>query len=240
VRGLSAGEVAGEAEPAAPAEQVSGGQDHLEPGGVGVEAGEGHAFEPAVLQVADVVLDLGVATVSGFEGERIADAVGQHDLVAPAVVVPEPQLSARVGAFAAHDRPCPLRPAGQGHVELSDLGPASPSVSGEVLGGLPGVEGRLSARRPSSTSGSIRSKVRHTVAAEATSPNRPGWSRNAARSATQRPPPANITATCVRSRPRSWTGERSPVVGTAAEYLAGNPTRSASSPSRCRPANDTV
>jgi len=39
------------------------------------------------------------------------------------------------------------------------------------------------------------SKVRQIVAAEATSPNTSGWSRNAAMSATQRPPAASITAT---------------------------------------------
>jgi hypothetical protein len=61
------------------------------------------------------------------------------------------------------------------------------------------------------------SKTRQIVGAEATSPNNAGWSRNAAMSATQRPPPASIAATCTSRRPRSWTGARSPAGGTAAE-----------------------
>jgi hypothetical protein len=84
------------------------------------------------------------------------------------------------------------------------------------------------------------SKARQIVAAEATSPNKAGWSRKAAMSATQRPPPASITATCTNNLPRSWTGARSPAGGTAVENPAINPRRSASEPSRCSPANEAT
>jgi hypothetical protein len=83
-----------------------------------------------------------------------------------------------------------------------------------------------------STVVSIASNVRQHVAADATSPNRLGWSRNTAMSATQRPPSANITAVWTSSRPRSWIGARSPDQGTAPEYALVRPTRSATSPTK--------
>ena len=67
--------------------------------------GERHAFEAAVLEVLDPVLDLAVATVAQFQLDGITGLVGEHDLVTHPVVVPQPQLGARMGTFAAHDRP---------------------------------------------------------------------------------------------------------------------------------------
>ena len=60
-------------------------------------------------------------------------------------------------------------------------------------------------------------RTRQIVGSDATVPNSTGWSRSAAMSDTHTPPPANITATWASSRPRSWTGARSPVAGTASE-----------------------
>src|SRR4051794_30217434 len=50
----------------------------------------------------------------------------------------------------------------------------------------------------------MASNVRHTVAWEATGPNRAGWWRNPARSEIVSPPSASITATSTSTWPRSW------------------------------------
>lgn len=58
-------------------------------------------------------------------------------------------------------------------------------------------------RSTPSTTSSMSSTARQIVGADATSPNKSGWSRSAAISETHSPPPANITASWVMSRPRS-------------------------------------
>jgi hypothetical protein len=63
----------------------------------------------------------------------------------------------------------------------------------------------------------MSSTARQMVGADATWPNRSGWSRSAAISDTHSPPPASITANWVMSRPRSWPGARSPFHGIDAE-----------------------
>ena len=78
------------------------------------------------------------------------------------------------------------------------------------------------ARLPTVTS----SRVRHTVAAEATGPRTPDWWRRTPISEMDSPPSARITATSVRTRPRSWTGiKRRRAI--APESSAVSPTRSA-------------
>jgi len=116
------GEVAGEADQLAPGEQVGCGEDELEPGLVRGERGERHAFETAVFEVADAVLDLGVTAVPGLEFNEVAGRVGEHDLVAEPVVIPQSQLGAGVRGFAATDRPGACGPTGHGDVEFGDLG----------------------------------------------------------------------------------------------------------------------
>lgn len=93
---FGSGEVAVEADALAPGKKVGGGEDQFHPGGVGGESGEGHAFEAAVLEVADAVLHLGMTTVAKLEGDVVAFAIGEHDLVPQPVVVPQAQLGAGV------------------------------------------------------------------------------------------------------------------------------------------------
>ncbi len=71
-----------EPEPRRPASEIVG--DHLdrEPGAVGGEAAGRQVIEPhAVLQVADRVLDLGVAAMVGLQFERLPVAVGDEGVV---------------------------------------------------------------------------------------------------------------------------------------------------------------
>ena len=71
-----------EPEPRRPASEIVG--DHLdrEPGAVGGEAAGRQVIEPhAVLQVADRVLDLGVAAMVGLQFERLSVAVGDEGVV---------------------------------------------------------------------------------------------------------------------------------------------------------------
>ena len=66
-----------------PAGQVMGDDLYGQPGGVGGKASRGQVVEPhAVLQVADGVLDLGVATMIGLEIQRLTLPVGDESVVA--------------------------------------------------------------------------------------------------------------------------------------------------------------
>ena len=81
-----------------PACQVVG--DHLygQPGAVGGEASRGEVVEAhAVLEIADGVLDLGVAAMVGLQFQGVAVAVGDAAVIA--VVDEEGQLRAMRGLF---------------------------------------------------------------------------------------------------------------------------------------------
>ena len=68
-----------------PAGQVVGHHLHGQPGGVGGEAARGEMVEPhAVLQVADGVLDLGVAAMVGLEIQGLARSIGDEGVIAVA------------------------------------------------------------------------------------------------------------------------------------------------------------
>lgn len=72
-QGLGRDQRLAEADTAGPAREVVGHHLQREPRGVGPEAPRGQVVEPdAVLEVADGVLDLGVASVIGLERERLA------------------------------------------------------------------------------------------------------------------------------------------------------------------------
>lgn len=75
------------------------------------------------------------------------------------------------------------------------------------------------------------SRVRHTVGAEATGPSTCDWCRNTLMSEMASPPSASITATSVKTCPRSWTGtnERRTI---AFESCFTHPVRSATNPQR--------
>ena len=63
--------------------KVVGDGLHGQPGTVGGEASRGEMVEPhAVLQVADGILDLGVAAMVGLEVQRVTLAVGDEGVVA--------------------------------------------------------------------------------------------------------------------------------------------------------------
>ena len=65
-----------------PACQVVGDHLHRQPGGVGGKASRGEMVEPyAVLQVADGVLDLGVAAMVGLEVQGISVPVGDEGVM---------------------------------------------------------------------------------------------------------------------------------------------------------------
>lgn len=104
--GLDAGEIAVEEQDLREARRVSGGEDGLEPNLVGGEAGERHPFRAAGVEVADVVLHLGVLTVASLEQVCLAGTVGDHGLVTPAGVIPQAQLGAGVRVLAARSLSC--------------------------------------------------------------------------------------------------------------------------------------
>ena len=103
--------------------------------------------------------------------------------------------------------------------ELTSNSEASTSITtgspSSTRSNSPEVAAARPARSRASVGSSIASKVRHTVASEATSPNRDDWLRNTAVSVTHRPPAASVNATCVSSRPRSYF-ERRCTVGAIA------------------------
>ena len=66
-----------------PAGQVMGHYLYGQPGTVGGEAARGEMVEPhAVLQVADGILDLGVAAMVGLEVQGVAVSIGDEGVVA--------------------------------------------------------------------------------------------------------------------------------------------------------------
>jgi hypothetical protein len=74
----------------------------------------GRLASPGVLGGADAVLGAGAATVPQLEvGQLPPCRVGDERGDPVPVDVGDAQLSARVGALAAHDQPHPRRPAGQ-------------------------------------------------------------------------------------------------------------------------------
>ena len=84
--------------------------DHLdrEPGGVGGEAARREVIEPhPVLEIADGVLDLGMAAMVGLEFESLAIAVGDEGVVV--VEGEEGELGTRRRAYPADDEPEALR-----------------------------------------------------------------------------------------------------------------------------------
>ena len=103
---FAAGELAGEQQPLRPGEQVLGGEDELEPGGVRLEGAEGEVLEAGVFAAADPVLDERVLAVELFEpGDPFALLVGDEDLEAVPVMVGEGELRAGVCALTTHDHP---------------------------------------------------------------------------------------------------------------------------------------
>jgi hypothetical protein len=87
---FAAGERAVEQQPLRPGEQIPGGEDELEPGGVRLEGAEGEIVEAGVPAAADPVFDDGVVAVQLFEPlDPAALLVGDEDLEAVAVVVAE-------------------------------------------------------------------------------------------------------------------------------------------------------
>ena len=84
-----------------PAGQIVGHDLDGQPGGVGGEAARGEIVEShAVLEVADGVLDLGVAAMAGLQFQGVARAVGDEGVIA--VVGEQRQLGATLC-------PCPGR-----------------------------------------------------------------------------------------------------------------------------------
>ena len=65
-----------EAEQLEPADQVGGETDQGQPGLVGVEVAEGEPFQAGRFEPADVVLDMGVGSHVGVQGDRVAGLVG--------------------------------------------------------------------------------------------------------------------------------------------------------------------
>ena len=69
----------------------------------------------------------------------------------------------------------------------------------------------------------------HSVGADVTSPNSPGWHAIAAMSQIASPPSAIITAASTRTRPRSQPRPRTLVGAVASDSAAVNPVSSARS-----------
>ena len=77
---------------------------HRQPGGVGGEAAGGEMVEAhAVLQVADGVLDLGMAAMVGLQFQGVALPVGDAGVIA--VVRKQRQLGTGRGLDPAYDEP---------------------------------------------------------------------------------------------------------------------------------------
>ena len=87
-----------------PACQIVGHDLDGQPGTVGGKASRGEMVEPhAVLQVADGVLDLGVAAMVGLQIQRVALTVGDEGVIA--VVGKQGKLGAGRGLDPAYDEP---------------------------------------------------------------------------------------------------------------------------------------
>ncbi len=89
-----------QADASCPAGEIVGDDLYSQPGTVGGEAARGEMVEPhAVLEVADGILDLGVAAMVGLEVQRVALAVGDEGVIA--VTGKQRQLGR--GDFATRD-----------------------------------------------------------------------------------------------------------------------------------------
>ena len=72
-----------QADPRCPAGQVVGHQLHRQPGAVGGEAAGGEMVQPhAVLEVADSILDLGVAAMIGLQFQGLPVPAGDEAVIA--------------------------------------------------------------------------------------------------------------------------------------------------------------
>ena len=103
-QGLGGHQLLAQTDARRPARQVV--RHHLDgqPGTVGGKASRGEMVEPhAVLQVADGVLDLGVAAMVGLQIQRVALAVGDEGVIA--VVGKQSKLGAGRGLDPAYDEP---------------------------------------------------------------------------------------------------------------------------------------
>ena len=100
--GLGGHQLLAQADARGPACQVVGHDLDGQPGGVGGEAARGEVVEPdAVLEVADGVLDLGVAAMVGLQFQGVAVPVRDKGVIA--VVGQEGQLRAGCGLDPADD-----------------------------------------------------------------------------------------------------------------------------------------
>ena len=94
--GLGGGHRLAQGDATGPAGQVVSDDLHRQPGGIGGEASRGEMVEPhAVLEVADGVLDLGVAAMVGLQIQGVAVSVGDEGVIA--VIGKEGQLRAGSG-----------------------------------------------------------------------------------------------------------------------------------------------
>ena len=83
--GLGGNHLLTQADARRPASQVVGHDLHRQPGGVGGEASRGEMVEAhadTILQVADGVLDLGVAAMVGLQFQGVALPVGDEGVIA--------------------------------------------------------------------------------------------------------------------------------------------------------------
>ena len=100
-RGLGGGHRLAQPDASCPAGEIVGDDLYSQPGGVGGEASRREMVEPhAVLEVADGVLDLGVAAMVGLQIQGVALTVGDEGVIA--IVGEERQLRSRawVSPFA--------------------------------------------------------------------------------------------------------------------------------------------
>ena len=87
-----------------PAGQIVGHDLYRQPGSIGREAPRGEMIEPhAVLEIADGILDLGVAAVVGLQFEGVPIPVGDEAVIA--VGGEQGQLGAGRGPHPAYDEP---------------------------------------------------------------------------------------------------------------------------------------
>ncbi len=117
---LAAGQLwgVGEGDELGPGDQVGGGQDDFEPGGVGLENVAGQVGQAGGFGLADAVLDAGVLAVAQFQSGQLprhsaGGGIGDEGGDAHAVDVGEAQLRPRMGPLFAQQQSGPGRPGGQ-------------------------------------------------------------------------------------------------------------------------------
>jgi len=132
--GLGPAQLALETDQFQPGQQVGAGENQLQPRSIGPELGEGHAVQAGVSKGLESVLDPGMAALAQLEDDGVTLAVGEGDLMAPAIGVPQTQLSTGMGLLTPTDGSGPLRPPIEDDVELGHSpawrGPPSPSMAG--------------------------------------------------------------------------------------------------------------